>query len=44
MFNAVHSRTALIGKGEIKKVTWVPTKDQLADCLTKRGSSPLKLL
>ena len=32
------------GRGEIKKVTWVPTKDQLADCLTKRGSSPLKLL
>ena len=34
----------MIGKGEIEKVTWVPNKDQLADCLTKRGSSPLKLL
>ena len=34
----------MIDKPEIKKVTWVPTKDQLADCLTKRGSSPLKLL
>ena len=34
----------MIGKGEIKKVPWVPTKDQLADCLTKRGSSPSKLL
>ena len=36
--------TGIIGKGKIKKGTWVPTKDQLADCLTKKGSSPLKLL
>ena len=36
--------TEMIGKGKIKKGTWVPTKDQLADCLTKRGNSPLKLL
>ena len=34
----------MTGRGEIKKFTWVPTKDQLADCLTKRGRSPLKLL
>ena len=34
----------MIGKGKIKKVIWVPTNDQLADCLTKRGSSPSKLL
>ena len=30
-------------RGEISKVTWVNSKDQLADCLTKRGVCTDKL-
>ena len=34
----------MLEKKEIEKVNWIPTKEQLADCLTKRGSNPLLLL
>ena len=27
----------MIQENEISKVTWIPTKSQLADCLTKKG-------
>ena len=33
-----------ISKKQISKIEWVNTENQLADCLTKKGSSPLKLL
>ena len=29
----------MVDRGQIKSVTWTETKKQLADCLTKRGSS-----
>ena len=34
----------MVDSGEIKSVTWTETKKQLADCLTKRGSSSFALL
>ena len=33
-----------IKKEEIKEVCWIPTEQQLADCLTKSGANPAKLL
>ena len=30
--------------GELSSVTWCPGKDQLADCLTKRGAPAWELL
>lgn len=33
----------LIGKREIMSISWVDTRNQLADCLTKRGASAKKL-
>ena len=34
----------MIQRNEIQKVTWVPTKVQIADCLTKRGCCAALLL
>ena len=34
----------LVNNGQIKTITWCATKEQLADCLTKKGASTLKLL
>ena len=34
----------MVDRGQIKCVTWTETKKQLADCLTKRGSSSFALL
>ena len=34
----------MLDKTELDKVEWVPTDQQLADCLTKRGASSEKLL
>ena len=34
----------MVDRGQIKSVTWTETKKQLADCLTKRGSSSFALL
>ena len=34
----------MLDKKELDKVEWVPTDQQLADCLTKRGASSEKLL
>ena len=31
-------------RGEVKSISWIPGTFQLADCLTKEGSSPLPLL
>ena len=34
----------LVNNGQIKNITWCSTKEQLADCLTKKGASTLQLL
>ena len=34
----------MVDRGQIKSVTWTSTKKQLADCLTKIGSSSFALL
>ena len=34
----------LLKSGQIKEVKWIETKCQLADCLTKKGASPMMLL
>ena len=34
----------MLEKGEVKEVEWVPTEQQLADCLAKKGASSKKLL
>ena len=34
----------MLGREEIKRIQWIPTKLQLADCLTKKGVSSKKLL
>lgn len=34
----------MLTKGKIQKVTWVPTKDQIVDELTKKGFLSMKLL
>ena len=34
----------VVDRGQTKSVTWTETKKQLADCLTKRGSSSFALL
>jgi hypothetical protein len=34
----------LVEDGQIKEVIWTSNENQLADCLTKQGTSPLKLL
>lgn len=34
----------LLQANKIKKVCWSGAKSQLADCLTKKGASPLVLL
>ena len=34
----------MITKGEISSVEWVNTKNQVANCLTKKGASPASLL
>ena len=33
-----------LSKGHVTDVKWVEANEQLADCLTKHGSSPIKLL
>ena len=32
-----------ISNGDVQNIHWVPTADQLADCLTKKGVNPAKL-
>ena len=34
----------MLCKGELEKVIWIPKENQLADCLTKAGSSSFRLL
>ena len=34
----------MLETNEVAKVEWVPTEQQLADCLTKKGASSRKLL
>ena len=34
----------MVQRNEIQAITWIPTSKQIADCLTKRGSSSIKLL
>jgi len=34
----------MVENKEIKSVSWIPAKYQLADCLTKRGASTRTLL
>ena len=34
----------MLSTGDIKEIEWVPKELQLADCLTKSGASPTKLL
>ena len=34
----------MIAKGELGSLSWVPKEEQLADCLTKRGANPRKLI
>ena len=34
----------MLEKEEIKRIQWIPTEQQLADCLTKKGTSSKKLL
>ena len=29
---------------ELSDLQWIPSKDQLADCLTKQGSNPIYLM
>ena len=38
------SSKEMVTKGEISSVEWVNTKNQLANCLTKKGASPAALL
>ena len=33
-----------MNSGQIEAIKWIETKGQLADCLTKKGASPLNLL
>jgi len=33
----------LIENGQIHNIQWLETKNQLADCLTKKGASPMEL-
>ncbi|KAG0718174.1 Retrovirus-related Pol polyprotein from transposon RE1 [Chionoecetes opilio] len=33
----------MLDQGELKEVTWVETSKQLADCLTKKGASTMRL-
>ena len=34
----------LLNNGQVKEIKWSESKQQLADCLTKRGASPYELL
>ena len=34
----------MLEKEEIKRIQWIPTQQQLADCLTKKDASSKKLL
>ena len=34
----------MLSTGDIKEIEWVPKELQLADCPTKSGASPTKLL
>ena len=34
----------MVERKEIKKITWIDKSLQLANCLTKKGASPCKLL
>ena len=38
------STKQMVDRGQTKSATWTETKKQLADCLTKRGSSSFALL
>lgn len=40
----ISSIKELMGSGTIQEIIWTPTKDQLANCLTKVGASALGLL
>lgn len=40
----VSSIKEMLQQGQLTKVVWVDTKRQLADCLTKCGASPLRLM
>ena len=33
----------MLGRGEISSISWIANSKQLADCLTKRGTSSLNL-
>ena len=34
----------MMGRGEVSSVSWVDTEGQLANCLTKRGASAVRLM
>ena len=40
----IDGQSELLEKEEIKRIQWIPTPQELADCLTKKGKSSNKLL
>ena len=34
----------MVNKKEIAKISWIQSNQQIADCMSKRGASTLKLL
>ena len=33
----------MLAKEELLQLSWIPSSDQLADCLTKNGANPIRL-